>query len=226
MPTPPTETASLSQRLVALEGILERIVAVPDEWLHGKGKSSTSRDETPEIECLPCDSYKELIDAWQKALHWTAGLDYALSVMLASIMSTKGIGDPLWIKVIGPAACGKSTLCEALSINTEYILAKSTIRGFHSGYSTDGDTKTDHSLIPLVRGKTLVTKDGDTLLQLPNLPQILSEGRDLYDGTSRTHYRNAMGKDYTNVKMTWLLCGTNSHVSLSRVDHSPQYFVL
>jgi len=69
----------------------------------------------------------------------------------------------------------------------------------------------------LVRDKTLITKDGDTLLQSPNLSQILSEGRDLYDGTSRTHYRNAMGRDYTNVKMTWLLCGTNS---LRSIDDS------
>ena len=146
------------------------------------------------------------------------GLDHALSVMLASVASTKTVGDQLWVKVIGPAACGKSTLCEALSINQDYVFAKSTIRGFLSGYRKDGGKdKEDNSLIPLVRDKTLVTKDGDTLLNLPNLGQILSEARDLYDGTSRSHYRNAMGNDYAGVRMTWLLCGTSS---LRAIDSS------
>ncbi len=217
MPTPPVERP-LAQRLVALEGMLERIVPVPEEWLTGKGRASTRNgDDKHEMECIPCSSYTEMISAWRKALKWTDGLDYALSVMLAAVTSTKGVGDQLWVKVIGPAACAKSTLCEALSTNTQYILAKSTIRGFHSGYSADGDPNTDHSLIPLVRDKTLITKDGDTLLQSPNLPQILSEGRDLYDGTARTHYRNAKSTDYTNIRMTWLLCGTSS---LRSIDSS------
>jgi hypothetical protein len=106
--------------------------------------------------------------------------------------------------------CGKSTLCEALSINKDYVLAKSTMRGFHSGYKSDRDGEEDHSLIPLIMGKTLVTKDGDTLLSSPNRDQILSEARDLYDSVSRTHYRHGMNRDYEGVRMTWILCGTNS----------------
>jgi len=62
-----------------------------------------------------------------------------------------------------------------------------------------------------------VVKDGDTLLQAPNLGQILSEARDIYDGTSRTHYRNKMGKEYDGIRMTWLLCGTSS---LRSIDSS------
>ncbi|KKL61303.1 hypothetical protein LCGC14_2196640, partial [marine sediment metagenome] len=112
--------------------------------------------------------------------------------------------------------CGKSTLCEALSVNKKHILAKSTIRGFHSGFST-GDNTQDNSLLSKLRDKTLITKDGDTLLQSPNLSQILSEGRDIYDGVSRTHYRNAMSKDYEGVRMTWILCGTSS---LRSIDNS------
>jgi len=157
--------------------------------------------------------------AWKKALEWTTGLDHALAVMLASISSTKIVGDQLWCKILGPASCGKSTLCEAVSLNKKYILAKSTIRGFHSGFRMDdgSGTEQDHSLVARVRDKTLVTKDGDTLLQSPNLAQILSEARDLYDCTSRTHYRNAMSKDYEGVRMTWLLCGTSS---LRQIDSS------
>jgi hypothetical protein len=135
--------------------------------------------------------------------------------MLAAVTSTKAVGDQLWVKIIGPASCGKSTLCEAISVNTDFVLAKSTIRGFHSGWQ-DGSEE-DASLIAQVSGKTLVTKDGDTLLQAPNLGQILSEARDLYDSTSRSHYRNKAGKDYTGIRMTWLLCGTSS---LKSIDSS------
>ncbi len=156
---------------------------------------------------IPCSSYRDLKIQWRKAMRWTEGLDRGLAVMLASIASTKLLGDQLWVKIIGPPACGKSTLCEAVSSATEYVVAKSTIRGFHSGY---GDGTEDHSLVNKIKDKTLVIKDGDTLLQAPNLGQILSEARDLYDTVSRTYYRNKASRDYTGIRMTWILCGTSS----------------
>lgn len=187
---------------------------VPPEWLTGVlDRSAVAAGST--LDTLPCSSYKELHTAWRKAMRWTDGLDTALSVMLASIMSTECIGDQLWVKIIGPASCGKSTLCEAVSTNLDYVLPKSTIRGFHTGYKDPSGE--DHSLIAKVAGKTLVTKDGDTLIQSPNLGQILSEARDVYDRTSRTHYRNSQSKDYANISMTWVLCGTNS---LAAIDES------
>lgn len=209
----------LADRLRALENLLGKIV--PINWQATNGSARGLRTDVPKeggLATKKCEKYKTLSLAWRKALKWTDGLDHALTVMLASIASTKSIGDQLWIKVIGPAACGKSTLCEALSTNTEYVLAKSTIRGFHSGFRLEGGEEAqDSSLIALVRDKTLVIKDGDTLLQAPNLLQILSEARDIYDRTSRTHYRNAMSKDYNDVNMTWILCGTSS---LRNIDAS------
>jgi hypothetical protein len=208
-------------RVSLLAELLLMVIPAPDEWMKGSTRSKEN-DITGGIATSPCEDYRTLVTSWRKALRWTDGLDHALAVMLAAVASTKSLGDQLWIKVIGPAACGKSTLCEALSVNRDYVVAKSTIRGFHSGYRLDADDgggrgEQDHSLIPLIRDKTLVTKDGDTLLQSPNLSQILSEARDLYDSTSRTHYRNAMSKDYCGVRMTWLLCGTSS---LRAIDSS------
>lgn len=113
--------------------------------------------------------------------------------------------------------CGKSTLCEALSVNHEYVLAKSTLTGFHSGFKSDSEGAEDNSLVLKANGKTLVIKDGDTLLQMPNLGQILSQARDLYDGSSRTYYKNKMSKDYKGLRMTWILCGT---ASLASIDQS------
>lgn len=202
---------SLSDRCRHLARVFGSVRPIPDDWI-GEVKE---RKASGAMESMDCPDFKTLVNSWRKALKWTDGLDCALSVMLASITSTKSVGDQLWIKIIGPASCGKSTLCEAISINEEYVLAKSTIRGFHSGFkSNDG---TDNSLISQVAGKTLVTKDGDTLLQSPNLGQILSEARDVYDCVSRTHYRNAASQDYVGKRMTWLLAGTNS---LRSIDSS------
>lgn len=203
-----TTASTEADRKERLDQLLARFQPVPKDWL---GVSTAGGPVGDEL--LPCTSWKELVLAWKKALRWSPngeGLDKALSVMLAVITSTKAVGDQLWAKIIGPAACGKSTLCEALSINPRYVVAKSTIRGFHSGYRETSDSAEDNSLVSIMSGKTLVTKDGDTLLQSPNLDQILAEARDLYDSVSRTHYRNKASKDYVGVRMTWLLCGTSS----------------
>lgn len=189
--------------------LLELVKPVPDDWLPGRTGAAAKAGKV-DLDCLPCSDWATLRNSWLKALKWTEGLDRALSVMLASITSTRSVGDQLWCKIIGPAACGKSTLCEALSVNKQHVTAKSTIRGFHSGFQVDREGKEDCSLLATLKNKTLVTKDGDTLLQSPNLGQILSEARDIYDRVSRTHYRNKMGRDYEGINMTWLLCGTSS----------------
>jgi len=202
-------SSSLSGRARALTSVLERIEPVKDDWI-STAKNSKTKPGTVEIELLPCQKWVALINAWRKPMKWTDGLNRALAAMLASVVSTKTLGDQLWLKIIGPASCGKSTLCEAISTNKKYIVAKSTIRGFHSGFKTDGAGEEDNSLIAQLYDKTLITKDGDTLLQSPNLGQILAEARDIYDCTSRTHYRNKTSRSYEGVRMTWLLCGTSS----------------
>jgi hypothetical protein len=194
-----------------LKFLLGRVKEAPKEWKGRPRRGGSDALLAPK----KCGRYKDMENAWKKAMKWTKGLDHALAVMLASIASTKSLGDQLWIKVIGPAACGKSTLAEAVTVS-RHVFAKSTLRGFFTGYRL-GDGQEDCSLVKSLYDKTLVTKDGDTLLQAPNLPQILSEARDLYDGTGRSHYRNAMGKNYEGVRFTWILCGTSS---LRSIDQS------
>lgn len=201
-----------AEELDALSDLFLRMEPIPDEWVESVKKGKAGGDD---LELLDCKKYKDLINAWRKAMKWTDGLDRALSVMLASIASVRLVGDQLWVKVMGPASCGKSTLCEAVSVNKKYVYAKSTMRGFHSGYGEEGE---DHSLISKVSGMTLVTKDGDTLLQSPNFKQILSEARDVYDTTSRTSYRNKKSKDYEGIRMTWILCGTGSLRALDQSE--------
>lgn len=217
------ELKPLEYRIVKLGELLGRLKPVPEDWLDENRASKRKGGGTSggELVPIPCESWDVVVSAWRKALKWIDGLDCALSVMLASVTSTRAVGDQLWVKIQSPASTGKSDLCEALAVNARYVLAKSTIRGFHSGWRESrgdgGEDEEDTSLIAQIRNKTLVTKDGDTLLQSPNLPQILSEGRDLYDSVSRSHYRNNMGKDYKGVRFTWILAGTSS---LKQIDQS------
>lgn len=223
--------SGIAPRGRAVRELLGRVAQAPEAWNlaprntapEKKGGTSGGKASQPgkggsvdDLVLIPCTDYRTLIQAWRKAMKWTDGLDFGLSCMLATVASTKSVGDQLWMKVIGPPSCGKSTLCEALSSNKDYVLAKSTMRGFHSG--TSDETGDDYSLIAKVNGKTLVTKDGDTLLQSPNLEQILSEARDVYDTVSRSSYRTKQGgRDYAGIRMTWLLCGTSQ---LRQIDAS------
>lgn len=204
----------VQERIPRLERLLSLVVPVPHEWVDshsGKAKGKNGKAGSTELELLPCSSWKELHNAWLRSgMKMTEGLFKGLAVGLACVASTRAIGDQLWVRLIGPASCGKTTLCEALSTNRKFILPKSVIRGFHSGFKSDKDGEEDNSLLAQLDGKTLVTKDGDTLLQSPNLPQILSEARDVYDGNTSTHFRNGMGRNYLALRITWILCGTAS----------------
>lgn len=210
------DNASLQERIGRLEQLINLTQPIPGEWLEGRSLSDRKKGR-PVLELLPCHEWSKLINQWRKAMQWTEGLDKALACMLASVTSTESVGDQLWMRIMGPASCGKSTLCEALSANRKYVVAKSTMRGFHSGSKTDKDGAEDHSLLTKLNNKTLVTKDGDTLLSSPNMGQILAEARDIYDRVSRSHYRHGISRDYEGLNMTWLLCGTSS---LRQLDQS------
>jgi hypothetical protein len=207
-----TATDDPAGRVAALQGLLNIVKAAPPEWLE-EAKERQCRELKP----LPCTDYNVLVNAWKKTMKWTEGLDRALACMLATITSTKVVGDQLWMRIISPPSSGKSVLCEALSVARKHVRALSTLRGFHSGYKTDADGSEDVSLIEQLRDKTLIVKDGDTLLRSPNRDQILSEARDLYDRVSRAHYRNNLARAYEGVNITFLLCGTPL---LSQLDSS------
>lgn len=207
-----------SQRVGALSRLLERVQPIPKEWSGKRRSLSVSGVRNKEnLECLQCSSWKTLIVAWRKAMRWSEsgkGLDHALAVMLACVTSTRAVGDQLWVKIIGPASSGKTTLCEALSIAKKYIYPKDTLTRLTSGYQVDGEGSEDMSMAPRLKDKTLVINDGDTILQLANKEQVLAQLRAFYGRNLRTQYGNKMSKDHIGINMTLILCGTESLRSL------------
>lgn len=204
----PSGDNTYDERIDGYVSLLSLIREVPASWT----KSEKKNTQLQGMDSLPCEDWNTLVNAWRKALKWTEGLDRALSVMLACVASTNSKGDQLWIKIISPPGTGKTSLCRGLAVSKKYVLEASIITGLHSGWkgkSEDGEPQ-DFSLITKMRNKTLVMKDADTLLKTPNLNQILSQFRDLYDGETSSHYRSQDTKEEKGHRGTIILFGTDS----------------
>lgn len=196
-PTQNSQEDTVLDRIGRLESLLSMIQPLAE--------SDSDEASAPSVICR---AYSEVINNWRKAMRWTDGLDCALVSMLSSVMSTNLVGEQLWFQIIGPPSCGKTTLMEGISTNKKYVISKDTIRGFYSGWRDDsGD---DTSLVAQAMGKTLAMKEGDAFIKSPNVQQILSEGRGIYDRVGRNHYRNATANEYEGVRMTWIICGTSA----------------
>lgn len=191
-----------------------KVEPVPDEWL----KAGPPPKDKGSVPLLPCKRWDDLVRAWKGPMTWTEGLDRALSVMLAAVISTETLGDQLWVRVLAPPSTGKTTLAEGVAACGEYVKSLSTFTGFHSGYKSDKEGTEDHSLIPQIRGKTLIVKDGDTILKSPNRDLILAEARDLYDTVCRAHYRHGVNRLYEGVRVTWILLGTGAMRELDAAE--------
>jgi len=184
----------------------------PEGWVAGGGKKGSV-----EVATVKCESWKELRNQWVKSMRWTPGLEGGLACMLASITSVKSGMDQCWLKIISPPSGGKTQLCEALSVASRYVYARSDMNSFYSGYKEDKEAKQDFSLAYKLFDKTLLTKDADLLLQSPYKTILLSQARDLYDSYGGKDYGHGVHRKYEGLRMTWILCGTPA---LREIDRS------
>ena len=203
---------------LALRELHDRLRAIALKVPPKNGRPAKKQEEAPAIEPILRTSYEDLCKDYSSVLHFTQQLRDTLAVMLAVVLSTESEKvNHLWIRVIGPPGSGKSTLAEAISVAREWVSPKSIVTGFHSGFvDMTSDERETNSLIPHLDCKTIVLKDGDTLANSPNRDRILSELRDLYDGTSRAHYRTGQQDEFEDIRITFILCGTDELRSLNR----------
>lgn len=179
-------------------------------------------EEIAKQEALPpieCHSFQKLMKAF-KGLHITSRWKDTFAVMLAVNISTMIDGDQLWVRVISPPSGGKTLLAECISYNRKYTYPVSSMTGLKSGYvfkDKDGNQK-DVSLIAKANNHNLMVKDGDTLMNGANVDQVLAEFRDVFDGVTRSYYKNNMGNDYENLRTSFTICGTNQIRKLNRAN--------
>jgi len=199
---------TIKSRIVLWSQLQKKLTPVPDTWVR---PDNNVPDREPRLPLIPCDNWKDLLESAKLALKWDDNLTRAFAAMLATIISTECMGDQLWVRVISPPSTGKTVLCEALSVNRTYCFPKSGMTGFYSGFRLNpSDLTEDNSLICQLKNRTLITKDGDTLLQKAELGRILSEARDIYDRAGRPSYRTKGNPEYEGQNTTWILAGTGS----------------
>lgn len=212
---------TVAERMDALDELLSLVEPIPQEWApgtEGGGKMGTT--------ITPCKSWRELIKVLRKACVLTPGIQRSLAVMLSSVLSVTSCGDQLWVMLIGPPSSFKTTLAEALSTNRRYIVPKDTLTGMFSGFQVNRGQGENLSLVKEMADKTLVIKDGDTVLRSPQRDKIMSELRALYDRCLRTQFKNTMSQDWEALNSTVILCGTASLFEMDSNDRGARFITI
>jgi hypothetical protein len=176
----------------------------PDEWL-GKAAASAP-SSTPRLETLPCTSWADLVAAWKATFSWSDPLDITLSTLIATNLSTRFLGDQVWVRILGNAGSGKTTLCSAMKVFEQGVFSVSQFTGVHSGDKSSGG---DAGLIPHINGKSFIINEGDTLLKNPNRDKLMSDLRDLHAGFASNLFMNGVRYIYEGIRTTVILAGTS-----------------
>ena len=216
----PKGNNGLIERIRAVETLLQKLQSLPQEWTAGREAGGvTIRAET-------CTTWKDLMTAFRGVHKPTEGNVRVLASCLASVLSVPNLGDQLWLMVVGPPSSGKSTICEALSANRQYVLPKDTLTGLFSGWQLGLGKDENLSLAGELSNKTLVVKDADTVLQSPKCAEIMSQLRGLYDRAMRTQYKNRMSKDWEGLNTTVIIFGTATLYELDAAEKGARYLTV
>lgn len=200
-----------------IDGLLAMLRPCPPSWGEGHKRRGANRGDY--VRPQECKSWKTLVVSWEKAALWDWKLEGALATVLASIASVPGQGEQCWVKLISPPSTFKSKLCTAVATARKYTVEDDGMNGFFSGHKSgkDGEDAKDHSLVSKLYNKTLITKEGATLVDSPMRDIVISQARSLYDGSASKTYNNGLRWEHHGLRFTWILAGTKT---LRRLDAS------
>lgn len=200
-------------RVKLLESLLGQVEPVPTSWLPTGAKiraaSHANGNGNREIEPLPCHSWKELISSWSRAARMRTDIEDMLWAMITVVASTMQTGNQLFLQCVADAGSLKTVMCDALLVSKGcYSLEHLT--GFHSGFKGSGDEKhEDFSILARINGRAMITPEGDVMMSNPNFPELMSQARRIFDGTSGATYKNSKeDKRYTGLRTPWIMAGT------------------
>jgi hypothetical protein len=132
-----------------------------------------------------------------------------LDIVLATALTRKMKGTPIWLFIVGPSGDGKSEQIMALKDNeTTFTLHEITSNTLVSGMS---DEKNNYDLAPKLKDKLVMIPDMAQLLNLhPNdKAKVWGQLRELYDGRAGKNTGISQAK-YENIRVTLIACATPS----------------
>lgn len=197
--------------LLAMAGDRTRRRAASD----GSGPAAVQPSRWTEAE-LPETDFAGVVETFRRYLVLGPDAELALKLMLAVALSNDVDDDPLWLYVIAPPSTGKTELLSQFQESSRCVFVSSvTPHGLVSGWRGEG--KSDPSLIPKLRGKTLVAKDFTEILAMPEFAQneLYSILRGAYDGFVDRVYGNGVVRKYRDCHFS-ILAGSTQAIRLKR----------
>lgn len=166
------------------------------EHVGGSGKSLAPVRTNPH-KGTPCETFTELVNHFAEYYHFDTSMRQALHLMCATVLSTQLYGDPIWLFIVSPPGSGKTLLLKSFQESPFAVFRSSiTPKSLISGYPGEGED--DPSLIPKLRGRTLVIKDYTELMTLSRQDQDEIYGilRGAYDGQCEKTFGNGIERIY------------------------------
>ena len=144
----------------------------------------------------------------------------SIDFVLAVFKSNEMPGDPLWGLIIDASGGGKTEILRPLRKHPQsYFLSNLTEKTLISGYRDPKNPNEDPSLLPKLRGKTLIIKDLSPLLSMrpDKRAAILADLRDAYDGFTDQGKGN-LGRVQYEGRFSVLAAGTLAIERFDSVD--------
>lgn len=142
-------------------------------------------------------TFEDVLEAFKARLLIDSEFEMAIKFCCAVAFSNDIKSAPVWAYLMGPAGIGKTELLTSM-IGSSRAVFRSTVtpKCLVSGFRGEGDK--DPSLIPKLKGKTLIAKDFTEVLSLPDVQQkeIYSTLRGAFDGFVDKTFGNGMERHY------------------------------
>lgn len=160
-------------------------------------QDETGRPSKPKIQRT---SFRSVLKDFKAKLHFNKDMEQSLLITLATVISNRIPGDPLWIYVVGPPGCGKSMMLQSFQHAQNCMFrSKLTATSLVSGMRQDDGS--DPSLLAQLDECTLLIKDFTAVKSMPLVVQENLYGilRDAYDGNVLVEYGNGVKRNYPKV---------------------------
>ena len=165
--------------------------------------------KTEEKKLEPID-WETLLSKFQDELEMNPEMEASLKLMLGVVYANRiGRYPQIWMFMVGPAGCGKTTLVNTLSrIENIQEISSFTKNTLVSGYKGEGDN--DPSLLPRLNGKMVVVKDYTEILSMhpQDMQEIAAQLRGAYDGYYNKGYGNNQFRTYVDIRFGMIACVT------------------